>query len=516
MPDYGHDLMFGAFLNPAAGRPQNTVALAQLCEAVGLDLISYQDHPYQASFYDTWTLLSYLAAATSTIRIAPNVLNLPLRPPAVVARSAASLDQLSGGRVELGLGSGAFWDAIEAMGGQRLRPAEAVQALKEAVAVIRGIWDTTARGPLRVDGRFHHVHGAKRGPEPAHDIGIWLGAYKPRMLALTGQIADGWLPSMGYLEPEQLAAGNAAIDEAAIAAGRAPADIRRMLNISGSFTDHGAGLLQGPSTLWVEQLAELALRDGISAFILGGDDPAALERFAGEVAPAVRELVDAERHVPEQPRERSHEETIPPHADLGVPPTLDTGERLSPTRLWDEDSRPSRPDSPADTEYSERGRAIGQHLVDVHDQLRTELTRIRDLITQVRSGAIDAAAARSAINEMTMRQNNWTLGAYCASYCRILTEHHGLEDDAIFPHLRASEPGLRPVIDRLVDEHKIIHGVLDDVDRALVDTVEQPDGLAELQSTMDVLTDALLSHLSYEERELVEPLARLGFYAGQI
>jgi hypothetical protein len=67
-------------------------------------------------------LLSYVAAATIQIKLAPNVLNLPLRQPAVVARSAASLDLLSGGRLELALGAGAFWEAIEAMGGTRLTP----------------------------------------------------------------------------------------------------------------------------------------------------------------------------------------------------------------------------------------------------------------------------------------------------------------------------------------------------------------------------------------------------------
>jgi len=78
-----------------------------------------------------------VAASTGSIRLSPNVLNLPLRPPAVVARSAASLDLLTGGRVELGLGAGAFWEAIEAMGGRRLSPAQAVRALAEAIGIMR-------------------------------------------------------------------------------------------------------------------------------------------------------------------------------------------------------------------------------------------------------------------------------------------------------------------------------------------------------------------------------------------
>jgi alkanesulfonate monooxygenase SsuD/methylene tetrahydromethanopterin reductase-like flavin-dependent oxidoreductase (luciferase family) len=135
MPDYRHALAFGTFITPQNQRPQDVVALARLTERTGLDLATFQDHPYQPALLDTWTLLSWVAAQTETLRVAPNVLNLPLRPPAVVARAAASLDLLSGGRVELGLGAGAFWDAIEAMGGTRLTPGQGVDALSEAIDV---------------------------------------------------------------------------------------------------------------------------------------------------------------------------------------------------------------------------------------------------------------------------------------------------------------------------------------------------------------------------------------------
>nr|WP_243742534.1 hemerythrin domain-containing protein [Actinorugispora endophytica] len=189
---------------------------------------------------------------------------------------------------------------------------------------------------------------------------------------------------------------------------------------------------------------------------------------------------------------------------------------MSATRRWDESARPVRPESGADTVYNARGRAAGKHLIDVHDHLRDELAKVRDLIDQVRSGALGAGQARSAINEMTLRQNNWTLGAYCSSYCRVVTQHHTLEDDSVFPYLRAAEKALEPVIDRLTEEHHVIHGVLEDVDRALVAFVEHPDDFAPLQEAVDVLTDTLLSHLSYEEHQLVEPLARHGFYPGQV
>ena len=290
--DYGQDLVFGTFLTPLAARAQHVVDLAVLTEQVGLDLVTVQDHPYQAKFAETWTLLSVIAAHTSRVRLSPNVANVPLRPPFVLAKSAATLDLLSGGRVELGLGSGGFREAIAAIGGPTLTAAQGVDALVEAIAVIRAAWDER---PARsgCEGEHYQVSGAHPGPAPAHDIEIWLGAYKPRMLAVTGRLADGWLPSAGYAAPETLHDLNAAIDEAAQAAGRSPADIRRLYNIGGSFTGDGSEFLQGPPAVWAEQLADLTLSEGMSTYILGSDDADTIRRFAAEVAPAVRELVDA-------------------------------------------------------------------------------------------------------------------------------------------------------------------------------------------------------------------------------
>ncbi len=295
--DYGHDLLFGSFITPANASPDTVVELTQVSETAGLDLATFQDHPYQPAFFDTWTLMSYLAARTERIRLVPNVTNLPLRPPAVLARAAASLDLLSGGRLELGLGAGGFWDAIEAMGGRRLTPGQSVDALDEAIDVIRGIWDVSDRSRLVVDGQYYQLDGAKRGPAPAHDIGIWIGAYKPRMLRLTGRKGDGWLPSLGYLKSlDEIAQGNTIIDDAASAAGRDPRAVRRVLNINGRLAaERSSRLLVGPPEQWAEQLAAITLQYGVSAYILGGDDPALLTVFGQQIAPAVRELVAAER-----------------------------------------------------------------------------------------------------------------------------------------------------------------------------------------------------------------------------
>jgi alkanesulfonate monooxygenase SsuD/methylene tetrahydromethanopterin reductase-like flavin-dependent oxidoreductase (luciferase family) len=280
--DYGHELRFGTFIPPQSERAHDVVALALLTERAGLDLVTFQDHPYQPAFLDTWTLLAWVAAQTQRVRVASNVLNLPLRPPAVLARAAASLDLLSGGRFELGLGAGNRWDAIEAMGGPRRSPGQAVDALGEAIDVIRAVWDVSAADGVDVDGEHYPVRGAKRGPAPAHKIEIWLGAYRPRMLRLTGAKADGWLPSWPYLQEGDLERGNRAIDEAAAEAGRDPREIKRLLNVT-------------PDLATVDRLLPLALENGVSTFILVGDEARVIEQYAAEVAPALREAVDRER-----------------------------------------------------------------------------------------------------------------------------------------------------------------------------------------------------------------------------
>ncbi|MET0842486.1 MAG: LLM class flavin-dependent oxidoreductase [Mycetocola sp.] len=301
MTDYGHDLLFGTFVTPDNQAVQHAVEQAVVADRAGLDLVTFQDHPYVAKFHDTSTLLAYAAASTEQIHLSANVTNLPLRPPAVLARAIATLDLLSGGRVELGIGAGAFWDGIAGMGGPRRSPGESIEALEEAIAIIRGIWNTSESSVLSVRGQHYDVHGAKRGPAPAHPVGIWVGAYKPRILRLVGRAADGWLPSMQYLQKglPELAEMNRHIDEAALTAGREPGDIRRFLNITGQFAAHSRGLLQGPPRQWAEELTEVALTYGTSGFVLASDDTTLTQTFAAEVAPAVRDLVaDARGNLP--------------------------------------------------------------------------------------------------------------------------------------------------------------------------------------------------------------------------
>jgi alkanesulfonate monooxygenase SsuD/methylene tetrahydromethanopterin reductase-like flavin-dependent oxidoreductase (luciferase family) len=286
-------LEFGISITPNWLNQDEVLRLAQVVDEAGLDLIGIQDHPYQWRFYDTWTLIAHLAGRTSRVRFFPDVASLPLRPPAVLAKAAASLDVLTAGRVELGLGAGSFWDAIEAIGGPRRTPGQAVEATEEAIDVIRLMW-SGERG-VRYDGRHYRLAGVHTGPKPAHDIGIWLGAAGPRMLDLIGRKADGWVPSAGWAPPEDLPGYLRRIEDAAAGAGRDPGSIRRVYNLMGAIGPAMGERLVGPASFWVDQLGRLA-EIGMDAFIFwpGGEDPVGqVEAFAGEVAPAVRAGVGA-------------------------------------------------------------------------------------------------------------------------------------------------------------------------------------------------------------------------------
>lgn len=295
MNDYGRKLEFGASVEPLADPSDWAARVAKAADKAGLDLVGIQDHPYQRRFLDTWTLISTLVPVSERVRFFPDVANLPLRPPAMLAKAAASLDVLSGGRIEMGLGAGAFWDAIEAMDGPRRSRGEAVKATEEAIKVMRLVWSDERS--LRFDGEFYSLSGMRPGPHPVHEIGVWVGAYGPRMLGLIGRLADGWVPSLGYSPPEKLPEMHKRIDDAATGAGRKPKAIRRAYNVAGRIGPEGDGLLEGPVPKWVEQLTHLTLEFGMDTFVYwpSEDHVRQIEVFAGEVVPDVRKAVATER-----------------------------------------------------------------------------------------------------------------------------------------------------------------------------------------------------------------------------
>ncbi|MFN2557029.1 MAG: LLM class flavin-dependent oxidoreductase [Nitriliruptorales bacterium] len=296
------ETLVGLSLVPEAGSWRQLAEVTHVADEGGLDLIGIQDHPYQWRFLDTFASIAALLARTSRIRIFPDVANLPLRPPAMLAKTAASLDLISGGRFELGLGAGAFWDAIEAMGGPRRTPREAVDALAEAIELIRLMW--SGERSVSYPGQYYHVRGVHPGTPPPHEIEIWVGAYGPRMLRLIGRLADGWIPSLGRVTRGDLRSAHAMIDEAAQAAGRDPSSIRRLLNIGGTITAAGRGDLHepgrsagrlssglaGPPEFWHELLSGFK-EIGFSGFVfwLPEETPEQIARLSEEVAPRIRE-----------------------------------------------------------------------------------------------------------------------------------------------------------------------------------------------------------------------------------
>jgi len=293
-------VQFGISLVPATEHLDRIRALVRTADEAGLDLVGIQDHPYQRRFLDTWSLIPMLLAETQRISFVTDVANLALRPPAVMAKAAASLDVLSGGRFELGLGAGGLADVIANFGGPRRTPGEGVEAVDEAIDVIRLLW--SEERSVSFEGKHYRLHDARPGPRPAHPIEIWLGAFKPRMVRLVGRKADGWLPSLGVLSRDEMRAANAQIDAAAEKAGRDPGAIRRILNLQGLIGDgpppsrselpvgYLAGEpLAGSADWWVETLAGF-VDDGFDTLVFWPveNSAAQIELLAGEVVPHFR------------------------------------------------------------------------------------------------------------------------------------------------------------------------------------------------------------------------------------
>jgi len=292
-----HPVQLGISVIPDTNSLDRSRELVRLADEGGLALVGIQDHPYQHHFFDTWSLIPTLLAETERISFFTDVASLPLRPPAVMAKAAASLDVLSGGRFELGLGGGAQPELIANFGGPQRTPGETVEAIDEAIDVIRLLW--SEERSVSFEGKHYRLNDARPGPRPAHPISIWLGAFKPRMIRLVGRKADGWLPSLGVLTRDELRAGNQQIDGAADRAGRDPRAIRRLLNVQGLIGDtrpprradlpvgYLAGEpLAGPAAWWVETIAGFA-QDGFDTIVFWPVDPSPeqVERLIAEVLP---------------------------------------------------------------------------------------------------------------------------------------------------------------------------------------------------------------------------------------
>jgi alkanesulfonate monooxygenase SsuD/methylene tetrahydromethanopterin reductase-like flavin-dependent oxidoreductase (luciferase family) len=296
MTDYGHPITFGLSLIPSADLVAETRQLAQAADAGGLEYLGIQDHAYNPEFLDVWTLISHLAAETERISFFPDVADLQLRPPTMLAKAAASLSVLTGGRVVLGVGGGASAGGIAAMGGMRRSNSEMIEFTEEALGFMR---TALAGGTVEFRGGQHTIEGYEAGPMPPLPVPLWLGSNGPRMLAVTGRASDGWVsPLSTYVAPAAVPSRQKLIDEAALAAGRDPADVRRIYNVVGSIGPQRRGPgLTGDVKAWIDTLTDWAVDLGFDTFIFWPmtDAMAQLEVFAAEVVPAVRQRVSERR-----------------------------------------------------------------------------------------------------------------------------------------------------------------------------------------------------------------------------
>lgn len=267
-----------------ASTAADPVGAAREAERLGFDFVSASDHPVgTAPTYETWTLLTWIAAATSRVAVASRVLAVPLRNPALLAKMAESLDRLSGGRVILGLGGGYADAEFRAVGLPVPTPREKVDGLEDAVRIARRLWTERA---VTYDGRVHRTDGVDIEPKPAHRIPVWLGTFGDRALAVTGRVADGWLPSLGHVPDGRLPAMRERVLSAAADAGRDPTEITCALNLSVHLGRDGAADLGGNPAAVAEQLAGFRSL-GFAAFNLQAPRDQ-WERLAAEVLPALR------------------------------------------------------------------------------------------------------------------------------------------------------------------------------------------------------------------------------------
>jgi alkanesulfonate monooxygenase SsuD/methylene tetrahydromethanopterin reductase-like flavin-dependent oxidoreductase (luciferase family) len=288
------DLLFGLNVSPAVAPGVDPVADARRAEELGFDFVSVNDHLHgESPRHETWTLLSWIAAGTSRIHVASRVLGVPYRNPAVTAKMAETFDRLSGGRLILGLGGGAVDEEFRAFGlGDEWPPRDKVDGLEEAIRIARGLWSEPS---FTFHGRLYRTEGAQLEPKPDLRIPIWLGTYGDRALALTGSLADGWIPSLELVPPERAIAMRGRILGAAREAGREPQEITCVYNLDVRVEDRPSGepepfVVSGTPDAVADRLAGF-VKIGFTAFNFlpaGPGTEEQVERLAREVIPAVR------------------------------------------------------------------------------------------------------------------------------------------------------------------------------------------------------------------------------------
>jgi probable F420-dependent oxidoreductase len=241
-------------------------AMARAAEEAGFDSIWLGDHllyddPPRGP-HEVWTMLAALAAVTERVQLGPLVACTAFHPPAVLAKMAATVDQVSGGRLILGLGAG--WNRRE-FAAFDLPYDRRVARFEEAFAIIR---ELLAGGTVRREGRFHSADRAVLLPAPRPGIPLMVGSNGPRMLAATLPHVDAWNTWFADTRntPEGFAEINARVTEAAERAGRDPATVTRSVCV---YVHLEGG---GERESGVEPVTPDALRDALDAYAQAGAD----------------------------------------------------------------------------------------------------------------------------------------------------------------------------------------------------------------------------------------------------
>lgn len=172
---------------------------------------------------------------------------------------------------------------------------------------------------------------------------------------------------------------------------------------------------------------------------------------------------------------------------------------------WDESRRPHA-QPPVGLTPAERAR--GRHLAAIHDMYRSHLAQVRLVLDRVDAQTLELGAARASVHAMGLRATYEQLGSFCGQACSMVEVHHTFEDVRMYPALRGADPGLGPVLDRLTEEHQVVHAVLVALDAELVALADQTDRLGRVRELFEHLETLLLSHFRYEEDELCDPLGQ--------
>ncbi len=204
--------------------------IAETVEALGFESLWRSDHLFSLfdvptrPGLDTWSSLTALALMTRRLRFGPLVCPITFRHPAVLAREAAAVDALSGGRLELGMGAGWHDREHQAFGIPYPRVGERIRRLDEGIRVVRALWSD---GPARFEGRFYRLDGAVGWPKPVQKPGIPLvvGGKGPRVLEVVARHADEW-NTAGSRPPADVRARTEMLETACHRAGRDPREIR--------------------------------------------------------------------------------------------------------------------------------------------------------------------------------------------------------------------------------------------------------------------------------------------------